>query len=58
MQYIDVQDIPLDRVTDDAERSMLRRYMQENAHGTFGFYHGTEVEGVVHTRAGHHTYNI
>ena len=58
MAYIDVHDIALDRVTDDAERSMLRRYMQENAHGTFGFYHGTEVEGVVHTRAGHRNYQI
>ena len=58
MQFFDIADLPLDRVTDDAERSMLRRYAQENSHGTFGFYHGTEVEGVVHTPAGHHNYHV
>ncbi len=58
MRYFDLGDLPLDRVTDEAERSMLRRYAQENSHGTFGFYHGTEVEGVVHTRAGHHSYHV
>ncbi|MBO9436783.1 hypothetical protein J7394_21460 [Ruegeria sp. R13_0] len=50
--------VPLDRVADVAERSMLRRYAQENRHGAFGFYHGTEVEGLVHTRTGYHSYHV
>ena len=58
MQYFDLDAVPLDRVSDDAERSMLRRYAAENSHGTFGFYHGTDIEGVVHTRAGHRSYHI
>ena len=58
MAYFDLGQLPLDRVTNDADRSMLRRYAQENRHGTFGFYHGTEVEGVIHTRTGHHSYYV
>ena len=58
MRYFDLADLPLDRVTDEAERSMLHRYAQENSYGAFGFYHGTEVEGVVHTRTGHHSYHV
>ncbi len=58
MQYFDLGDLPLERVRDGAENSMLRRYAQENRHGTFGFYHGTEVEGVVHTPTGHHNYHV
>jgi crotonobetainyl-CoA:carnitine CoA-transferase CaiB-like acyl-CoA transferase/flavin reductase (DIM6/NTAB) family NADH-FMN oxidoreductase RutF len=58
MRYFDIGDLPLDRVSDDAERSMLRRYALENSHGAFGFYHGTDVEGVVHTRDGHHSYHV
>ena len=58
MHYFTISDIPLARANDDAERSLLRRYMAENAHGAFGFYHGTEVEGVVHTRDGHHNYHV
>lgn len=58
LRYFDLADLPLDRVADAAERSMLRRYQLENAHGTFGFYHGNEVEGVVHTRAGHRNYQV
>lgn len=58
MRYFEVNALPLERIRDQAERSMLRRYIQENAHGNFGFYHGTEVEGVVHTRVGHHSYHV
>ena len=58
LQYFDLNALPLDRVGNDAERSMLRRYAQENRHGSFGIYHGTEVEGVVHTLAGHRKYHI
>lgn len=58
MRYFNLDDLPLDRVADVAERSMLRRYAQENRHGAFGFYHGTEVEGLVHTRTGYHSYHV
>lgn len=58
MGYFDLGALPLDHVRDEAERSMLRRYAQENRHGTYGFYHGTEVEGVVHTRTGHRRYHV
>ena len=57
-QFFDLTALPLDRVQDEAERAMLRRYAQENRHGTFGIYHGTEVEGVVLAIAGHHKYRI
>jgi len=57
-KFFDLNALPLDRVEDEAERAMLRRYAQENRHGSFGIYHGTEVEGVVHTLAGHRTYRI
>lgn len=58
MRYFELNSIPLERVNDEAERSMLRRYRQENRHGVFGIYHGTEVEGVVHSVAGHRNYQI
>jgi crotonobetainyl-CoA:carnitine CoA-transferase CaiB-like acyl-CoA transferase/flavin reductase (DIM6/NTAB) family NADH-FMN oxidoreductase RutF len=58
MRYFEVNALPLDRVRDQAERSMLHRYVQENQHGTFGIYHGTEVEGVVHATAGRRNYHI
>lgn len=58
LKFYDLDALPLDRVRDDAERSLLRRYAQENRHGTFGIYHGNEVEGVVHTLAGNHKYYI
>ena len=50
--------LPLSRIADDAERSLLRRYAQEHRHGTFGIYQGTDVEGVVHRLSGNHTYHI
>ncbi|WP_299882461.1 flavin reductase family protein [uncultured Sulfitobacter sp.] len=58
LRFHDLGTLPLNRVPDDAERALLRRYAQENRHGTFGIYHGTEVEGVVHTLAGNHKYHI
>ncbi|SPH24246.1 FMN reductase (NADH) NtaB [Defluviimonas aquaemixtae] len=39
--------LPLDRVADAAERSMLRRYAEEFRHGTFGIYQGNEATGQV-----------
>ncbi len=58
LRYHDLGALPLDRVRDDAERALLRRYAQEHRFGSFGIYHGTETEGVVHTLAGHNTYHI
>ncbi len=58
MRYFELDALPLERASDEAERSMLHRYAQENQHGTFGIYHGTEVEGVVHAVAGHRNYHI
>ena len=57
-RYFKLDALPLDRVKDEAERSMLRRYVQEQQYGAFGIYHGTEVEGVVHAVTGHRKYHI
>jgi crotonobetainyl-CoA:carnitine CoA-transferase CaiB-like acyl-CoA transferase len=58
MRYVALDALPFERVTDNAQRAMLRRYCEENQHGAFGIYHGTEVEGVVHTVAGRRNYQI
>lgn len=58
MRYFALNALPFEHVHDDAERSLLRRYAQENQHGAFGIYHGTEVEGVVQTIARRRTYHI
>ena len=58
MRYFELSALPLESVKDEAERSMLRRYTKENQHGVFGIYHGTEVEGVVHSIARHRNYHI
>jgi len=58
MRYFDLSALPYDRVCDEAERSLLRRYVKENQYGAFGIYHGTEVEGVVHTVAERWNYHI
>ncbi|CUH46978.1 CoA transferase [Ruegeria atlantica] len=58
LTYFTLDNLPLSRVSDDAERSLLRRYAQEHQHGTFGIYQGTEVEGVVHRLSGNHKYHI
>ena len=58
LRYFNVNSLPLERVHDDAERSLLLRYAQENQHGIFGIYHGTEEAGVVHTLASHRKYQI
>ncbi|MGB7243231.1 MAG: CoA transferase [Sulfitobacter sp.] len=57
-RYFKLDTLPLDRVRDEAERSLLRRYIQENQYGAFGIYHGTEVEGVVHAITGRRKYHI
>lgn len=58
MRYFELANLPLTQVTNEAERSMLRRYVQEYQYGAFGIYHGTEVEGVVHAITGRRNYHI
>ncbi len=58
LTYFTLDNLPLSRVSDHAERSLLRRFAQEHQHGTFGIYQGTEVEGVVHRLSGNHKYHI
>ncbi len=43
-----IQGIPLDRVQDPAERSMLERYAEESKIEDFGIYQGTTASGTVH----------
>lgn len=49
MAFHPIDALPLERVGDPAERSMLTRYRREYRHGAFGIYHGDEVAGVVHS---------
>jgi len=39
--------IPFDRISDSAIRSMLKRYIHERSHDSFGIYFGDEQKGVV-----------
>ena len=50
--YFKVSNLPLDRVADAAERSMLARYAEEYRHGTFGIYQGDQSVGTVHRTSG------
>lgn len=47
-KFFDLEDIPLSKVQDPAERSMLARYYEEFRHGSFGIYQGDETSGIVH----------
>ncbi|MDA1237731.1 MAG: CoA transferase [Proteobacteria bacterium] len=47
LKYYKLDKIPLGRITLPAERSMLERYIEEFRHGSFGFYEGSEQEGIV-----------
>ena len=47
MRYIEFDDLDYSRVTNQAERSMLQRYVEEFRHGSFGVYQGNELEGTV-----------
>lgn len=58
MRFFDLTALPLERVRDDAERAMLSRYVQDNQHGSFGIYHGTEIKGTIHKVTGHRKYHI
>jgi flavin reductase (DIM6/NTAB) family NADH-FMN oxidoreductase RutF len=47
MAYVAQDEVPLDRVSNAAERSMLARYLEEFRHGSFGIYQGSETAGTV-----------
>ena len=48
MTFVPINRIPLDRVNNAAERSMLARYSDEFTHGSFGIYQGDETQGTIH----------
>ncbi|MCB2134468.1 MAG: CoA transferase [Rhodobacteraceae bacterium] len=47
MVLLPLDDLPLDRIANEAERSMLRRYGEEFRLGAFGIYQGNETTGKV-----------
>jgi len=47
MAYFPLGKLPLAKITNEAERVMLRRYQHEYRHGSFGIYHGDAESGVV-----------
>ncbi len=52
MRYYPLTDIPWDKMSDPAERSMLQRYSAEARGGDFGIYQGNETEGKVRRISG------
>ena len=44
---LNLEEIPLDRIKNLAERTMIKRYCEEYHHGRFGIYQGNETEGTV-----------
>lgn len=48
MTYFSLDDLPLNKIARNAERSMLARYRDEFRHGTFGIYQGDEESGLIH----------
>jgi flavin reductase (DIM6/NTAB) family NADH-FMN oxidoreductase RutF/pimeloyl-ACP methyl ester carboxylesterase len=51
IRLVPFDDIPWDRLRDDAVRSMLRRYVRERSEDVFGVYVGDAVQGTVQTLA-------
>ncbi len=47
-EMIPINAIPFERITNQAERSMLERYAREYRHGSFGIYQGNQDTGTVH----------
>ena len=47
-KFFNLAEIPIEKVTDKAEQSLLTRYRDEFRHGRFGIYQGDEESGVVH----------
>jgi len=46
--FFSLKDAPLEKIKSQAERSMLKRYISEFRHGSFGIYQGDETKGTVH----------
>jgi hypothetical protein len=49
MHFYSIEDIPYDRITDEATRFMVRRYADERKQGRFSIYHGNETSGETRT---------
>lgn len=49
MYFCAIEDIPFERIADDATRFMLRRYVNEVKQGRFSIYHGDETSGETRT---------
>ncbi|WP_394689526.1 flavin reductase [Hoeflea sp.] len=47
-EFIPVNAIPFEQISNPVERSMMRRYAGEYQHGSFGIYQGNQDEGTVH----------
>jgi len=47
-RYFALDDVPLECISNTAERSMVARYIEEFRHGSFGIYQGDETQGRVH----------
>ena len=48
MAFVALDRVPLEYISNPAERSMLARYADESRHGNFGIYQGDETRGTVH----------
>lgn len=49
MHFHPIEDLPFERIEDEATRFMLRRYMDEAKQGRFSIYHGDEASGETRT---------
>ena len=43
----DINEIPYEKIINNAERTMMKRYHDEYHHGQFGIYQGNEKKGKV-----------
>ena len=43
----DINEIPYEKIITNAEKTMMKRYQDENHHGQFGIYQGNEKKGKV-----------
>ena len=43
----EINNIPYNKIVNNAERSMMKRYCHEYHHGQFGIYQGNETKGKV-----------
>ena len=47
-EAVEIHAMPLERISNGAEQSMLQRFAKEHQHGHFGIYQGTQDTGTVH----------